>query len=499
MLSTIVLSLVLFAAVPGRPQNASGTAPPAPSTAALTAELAGAWAGTVSHDGESTPVGLELEPGADGKVLVKLSNPVVHLRHVPIARAPIVMEGTSVRVGPFSFTYDRAARTLAGIVPEGLAPVYALPVTLQHVDHLDLPERAPPVAPLVAPVWTFGAGSPLWPGPALLGGLLVVGGDDGRLHALDPATGKPRWSFQAGGAIRTRAAGDKGTLYVQADDGVLYALDGASGQERWRAKVADKPATRLPPSDPASRYDRFGSDVVVDGGRLFLGTHEGRVLCLQAGTGKEAWHYASGDSVLAAPAVDASRVYFGSYDGAVYALDKATGTLVWKHPTGKPVVSTPALAADRVIVGSRSYDLLGLEAKTGHVAWTRYIWFSWVDSSAVVRDGVAYVGSSDAAAVYAFDARTGRPVWKTDVWGWAWGQPAVTERRVYMGTSALAGYPVPHSASLMAMDRKSGRLDWRFVLPAAKDAAYGFAGSAAVGGGRVFVSGLDGRVYAFAE
>jgi outer membrane protein assembly factor BamB len=498
MLSAIALSLFLFASVPVRPHTArrSATIPPASAPAA---ELAGAWAGTVSHEGESTPVGLELEPGPDGKVLVKLSNPVVHLRHVPIARVPIVIEGTSVRFGPFAFTYDREARTLTGIVPEGLAPLYVLPLTLQHVDHLDLPERPRPAAPLVAPVWTFDAGAPLWPGPALVGGSVVAGGDDGRLHALDPATGQPRWTFQAGGPIRTRAAGDKGAVYLQADDGVLYALDGASGQERWRARVVEKPITRLPPSEPTSRYDHFGSDVVVDGPRLFLGTHDGRVLCLEAATGKEAWHFASGDSVLAAPAVDADRVYFGSYDGAVYALDKATGALVWKHATGKPVVSTPAVADDRVIVGSRSYDLLGLEAKTGRVAWTRYIWFSWVDSAAVVRDGVAYVGSSDAAAVYAFDARTGRPVWKTDVWGWAWGQPAVTERRVYMGTSALAGYPVPHEAALSAIDRKSGRLDWRFTLPAAKDAAYGFPGSAAVGGGRVFVSGLDGRVYAFAE
>jgi outer membrane protein assembly factor BamB len=152
-----------------------------------------------------------------------------------------------------------------------------------------------------------------------------------------------------------------------------------------------------------------------------------------------------------------------------------------------------------VIVGSRSYDLLALDARTGDVAWKRYLWFSWVDSSAVVRDGVAYVGSSDAAAVYAFEARTGRSVWKTDVWGWAWGQPAVTSGRVYMGTSALGGYAVPHQASLLALDRVSGRPVWRFAVPAAPEKAYGFTGSAAVGSGRVFVSGLDGRVYAFAE
>ena len=35
------------------------------------ADLAGAWSGTVTHDGESTPFGLEIVPEADGKVLLK--------------------------------------------------------------------------------------------------------------------------------------------------------------------------------------------------------------------------------------------------------------------------------------------------------------------------------------------------------------------------------------------------------------------------------------------
>jgi outer membrane protein assembly factor BamB len=88
---------------------------------------------------------------------------------------------------------------------------------------------------------------------------------------------------------------------------------------------------------------------------------------------------------------------------------------------------------------------------------------SWVESSATIRDGVAYVGSSDAAAAYAFDARTGARRWATDVFGWAWGQPAVTERRVYVGTSGQVGYPVPHAGGVLALDRETGAVRWHFV------------------------------------
>ena len=213
--------------------------------------------------------------------------------------------------------------------------------------------------------------------------------------------------------MRTRPAIADGALLFQADDGFLYKLDAASGQERWRVRLSDKPVERLPFDNPKSRYDRFGSDVTVAGGRLYVGTHDGHVLALEATNGARLWDFATGDSVLAAPAVDSGRVYAGSFDKHVYALDAGTGRLLWKRDTQGAVVSTPAVAGDLVVVGNRCYDLLGLKAETGEVAWKRYLWFSWVESSATVRDGVAYVGSSDAASVSAIDVRSGRPRWQS--------------------------------------------------------------------------------------
>jgi outer membrane protein assembly factor BamB len=464
------------------------------------AELGGAWAGELSHAGETIPVGLELEMQPEDKVVIRLSLLAVQMRHAELGIARLKIEGDDVRFGPFAFKYDRAAGTLSGVVPEDLVPIYKLPVTLKHVPALELPARPEPTAPIATPQWTFDAKAPLWPGTTYVGGLVYAGAEDGTLHALEAATGKERWTFNAGGAIRTRAVpGPADAVYFQSDNGTLYALDAKTGTMRWHVTVNDTPVVRLPPSEPKSRFDRFGSDVAVDGGRLYVGTHEGRVLCLDAEGGRKVWEFRSGDSVLAAPSLADGRVFFGSYDGSVYALDAKTGAQLWKLDTGKPVVSTPAVAGDRIVVGSRSYDLFGIEAATGKVAWQRYIWSSWVESSAVVRDGVAYVGSSDAAALYAFDARTGEPVWKTDVWGWAWGQPAVTANRVYMPTSALGGYPVPHRGGIFAVDRATGKPVWRFAQPEPKDVAFGYTGSASVGGGKVYIAGLDGKVLAFRE
>jgi outer membrane protein assembly factor BamB len=481
---------------------AAGAIPQAPAGTAATvtvADLAGTWAGTLAHAGETEPFALEIEPEADGKVLLRLSVPVAHLDRAPIGRVAAEIRGDDVKLGPFAFRYDREAQTLSGVAPRDLVPVYEMPLALRRVERFEVPPRPGMAAPVVEPAWTFDAGSPLWAGPTFADGAVYAGGQDGRLHALDALTGKERWAFATSGPIRTRATALGGVLYFQADDGFLYALDAASGRERWRTRVVEKPVERLPLDDPKSRFDRFGSDVTVEGGRLYIGTHDGRVLALDPARGEQKWAFASGDSVLAAPAVDSGRVYFGSFDGHVYALDAASGALAWKRDTRGAVVSTPAVAGDRVVVGNRSYDLLGLDARTGEPAWTRYIWFSWVESSPVVREGVAYVGSSDAAAVYAFDARTGERRWKTDVFGWAWGQPAVTERRVYAGTATQKGYIAGHKALVVALDRSTGRPVWQYLPAEAPKGAYGFPGSPAVGEGRVFATGLDGKVYAFEE
>jgi outer membrane protein assembly factor BamB len=462
------------------------------------ASLAGPWQGSLRHGGETTPFALELTAAEEGKLLVKMWVPVVHLAGSSLGKLEPKVEGQQIQFGPFSFAYDEAAGTLSGTIPEGLAPLYRIPLTLRRVPQLDVfPARAEPDVAAARPVWTFATGSPLWPGTTFADGAVYAGADDGRLYALDAGTGKLRWSFSSGGAIRTRPTVVGGEVYFQADDGLLYKVSAASGQERWSVRVVEKTIERLPFDNPKSRFDRFGSDVTFASGRLYLGTHDGRVLALDPARGKRVWEFASGGAVLAAPAVVGGRVYFGSFDNHVYALDAASGRLLWKRDTRAPVVSTPAPTAGRLVVGTRGYDLLALTRATGKLAWRRYLWFSWVESSATVRGGVVYVGSSDAAAAFAFDAATGRPVWKADVYGWAWGQPAVTEKRVYVGTSSQPGYLAAHRGGALALDRESGRVQWRFEAEPGKAGTYGFPGSAAVGAGLVFFSGLDGQIYAF--
>jgi hypothetical protein len=73
----------------------------------------------------------------------------------------------------------------------------------------------------------------------------------------------------------------------------------------------------------------------------------------------------------------------------------------------------PAVANDLVPVASRGSWISALNADTGAPVWARYDWFSWIESSGVLRGRTYYVGSSDLRAMRAIDARTGDVVWET--------------------------------------------------------------------------------------
>jgi len=90
----------------------------------------------------------------------------------------------------------------------------------------------PPIQPVE--LWRYHVAGEVRSAPAVVGGVLSVGGGDGGVYVLDAATGAERWRFQAASPVSSSPAVAKGLVYVGSDDGALYALDALSGDERWR-------------------------------------------------------------------------------------------------------------------------------------------------------------------------------------------------------------------------------------------------------------------------
>ena len=76
------------------------------------------------------------------------------------------------------------------------------------------------------------------PAPTAAGGLVCFGGDDGKVRALDGATGKLAWSFPTAGPILQPPTIHAGRAYVGSGDGCVYALEAKTGRLLWRFRVA---------------------------------------------------------------------------------------------------------------------------------------------------------------------------------------------------------------------------------------------------------------------
>ena len=105
---------------------------------------------------------------------------------------------------------------------------------------------------------------PFYSSPAIADGLVVVGGRDKVVHALDAETGESAWTFEA------------------------------------RARVDSSPA--------------------IAGGRVYVGSHDGRLYVLDLSTGEKLWEFEAGGALSASPSIADGYVVIGSADGRLYAL-----------------------------------------------------------------------------------------------------------------------------------------------------------------------------------
>jgi len=126
-------------------------------------------------------------------------------------------------------------------------------------------------------------------------------------------------------------------------------------------------------------------------------------------TNNTLWNYTTDGNVFSSPAVADGKVYVGSYDYRVYCLNATTGVQIWNYTTGNNVQSSPIVADGKVYVGSDDHRVYCLNATTGAHIWD-YPANGNVRSSPAVADGKVYVGSGDDR-VYCLNASTGVHIW----------------------------------------------------------------------------------------
>ncbi len=176
--------------------------------------------------------------------------------------------------------------------------------------------------------------------------------------------------------------------------------------------------------------DPVKSSPVVTDGRVYVGTMDGLVLCLDAFTGQLVWTYMTEESVESSPAVSGGKVYIGSDDTRVYCLDALTGELVWRTATSGEIKSSPAVVNGLVYVGSNDFSVHCFDALSGDRVW-EFETGGYVYSSPSLMGDRVYFGSCDGN-VYSVNASTGDLVWNYTS-AYCPASPAVTDDLVIFG------------------------------------------------------------------
>lgn len=70
------------------------------------------------------------------------------------------------------------------------------------------------------------------------GGLIFLGGEDGKVRAIEDDSGDQRWAFQTAGPVKYPPTISAGRAYVGSADGFAYCLEAATGRLLWRFRAA---------------------------------------------------------------------------------------------------------------------------------------------------------------------------------------------------------------------------------------------------------------------
>ncbi|HEY1013103.1 MAG TPA: PQQ-binding-like beta-propeller repeat protein, partial [Herpetosiphonaceae bacterium] len=78
--------------------------------------------------------------------------------------------------------------------------------------------------------------------------------------------------------------------------------------------------------------------------------------------GKQVWKYEAGSQIVSSPALEGGKIYIGSADGVVHCLEAGSGRAVWLHSCDGPIVSSPSVVEGVVYIGSMDHHVYALKA-----------------------------------------------------------------------------------------------------------------------------------------
>jgi polyvinyl alcohol dehydrogenase (cytochrome) len=390
--------------------------------------------------------------------------------------------------------------------------------------------------------WAFGFpnGSSAYGQPAVAGGRVYVGSDNGFVYALDASTGCVYWSFQSQGGVRTAIsigrAGARYAAYFGDVNANVYAIDAENGTLLWKRSADSHPMARVTGAPALYNGKLYVPVASFEEGsgpnpKYECCTFRGSLVAFDAVSGEQAWktytipelprptkknsvgtqlYGAAGAAVWSAPTIDAKRgaVYVATGDAYTYpAAETSDAILAFDLKSGIPLWTHQFTANDAFLVGCPSGastrdncpDVGGPDFDFGN--------------SPILRDlpngkRVLVIGQKSGAAWAIDPDKEGALVWEHRVGkgsalgGIEWGSAADDQYGYFATADAQAG---AEAGGLAALRLATGEPAWQARPPAVECAAGDRncavqAQSAAITviPGVVFSGATNGRMRAYA-
>ena len=234
-----------------------------------------------------------------------------------------------------------------------------------------------------------------------------------------------------------------------------------------------------------TRRGQESTPLIVDG-VLYVTTSWSKVYAYDAKTGEELWKYdpkvkgqyavrACCDVVNRGVAAWNGKVYLGALDGRLIAIDAGTGRAVWETQTTDPekaysITGAPRVAKGKVIIGQAGAEfhqrgyISAYDAETGEREW---IWYIVPGNPA---DGFENEQMKEAAKTW------GGEWWKAGGGGSPWDGIAYDPVTGYVLVGTGNGAPWPaeirspgnnqnlYLASIVALDLDTGQYRWHYQM-----------------------------------
>lgn len=222
----------------------------------------------------------------------------------------------------------------------------------------------------------------------------------------------------------------------------------------WSTKVGAGPGTSA-----------TGLQPTFADGLIWTADHKGRVVAVDARSGKKIRSIDLDMKLSAGPTVAGNRVLLGTINGQAVVLDPFSGNIVWRAQLSSEILAAPVVGNGIMVVRCIDGRVFGLDAETGHRQWVhdRSVPLLTLrgNSTPLIRGGQVFIGHDDGS-VTALDLATGDVLWEQRV-GVPEGRTDLDRLADIDGRMAVVGldlYAASEHGRSASITLDSGRILW---------------------------------------